>query len=125
MILGIGTDIVVISRIAGLLERRGARAIERVFTLQEARFCHSRGAPAASFAVRFAAKEAFYKAMGTGVGSGGSWTDVEVLSSASGAPELRLHSTAAASASARGVRRMHLSLSHTGEHALAFVVLEG
>jgi holo-[acyl-carrier protein] synthase len=124
MIIGIGTDIVSIARISSFLQRRGERALRRVFSDQEARYCLSRAAPAASFAGRFAAKEAFYKAMGTGIGAGGGWTEVEVVMQPSGAPELRLHGIAAAAGRARGVQKTHVSLSHTDELAIAFVVLE-
>jgi holo-[acyl-carrier protein] synthase len=125
MILGVGTDIVSIARVAGFLERRGERAIRRVFSDREASYCLARGSSAASFAARFAAKEAFTKAMTTGIGARARWTEVEVVNLANGAPELRLHGAAAENARARGVRRVHLSLSHTDGLALAFVVLEG
>ncbi|HEX2093160.1 MAG TPA: holo-ACP synthase [Longimicrobiaceae bacterium] len=125
MIVGIGMDLVQIGRVRELLERRGERALHRLFTPGEVARCRGGRSPAESFAARFAAKEAFFKALGTGWGRGGRWTEVEVVSAPSGAPSLRLHGTAAARAGARGVRRIHLTLTHTEGTAGACVVLEG
>ena len=125
MIVGVGVDLVRIDRVTGLLERHGARALARLFTPAEARRCHEGRHPPESFAARFAAKEAFFKALGTGWGRGGAWTDVEVVSAPSGAPSLRLSGAAAALAAERGVRHLHLSLTHSDDTAAAFVVLEG
>jgi holo-[acyl-carrier protein] synthase len=125
MIVGIGVDLASVSRVDGLLARRGDRALARLFTPAEARRCRERRHPPESFAARFAAKEAFFKALGTGWGRGGAWTEVEVVSAHSGAPSIRLSGTAAALAERRGVRSIHLSLTHTGDTAAAFVVLEG
>lgn len=125
MILGIGTDLVSIERISGILDRHGERAIHRLFSDAEVAYCRGRAIPDASFAARFAAKEAFFKAMGTGVGQGGRWTDVEVLRTSGGPPRIRLEGVAAARAAERGLRRIHLTLSHTDTDALAFVMLEG
>lgn len=125
MILGIGVDMVAIERIGALLERHGGRALERLFTPGEAGYCRGRAQAAASFAARFAAKEAFFKALGTGWAEGVAWRDVEVIAAGSGAPSLRLSGAAAERARALGVRRHHLSLTHTAELAAAYVVLEG
>ena len=125
MIAGIGIDLVDVPRFAELMERRGAAALRRFFTEGEAERCRqSRSAPE-SFAARFAAKEAFFKALGTGWGLGGRWTEVEVVSTASGAPSLCLSGRAAEVAAERGVRVVHVSLTHTDGTAGAFVVLEG
>jgi len=118
-------DLVQVRRVEELLERKGERALARLFTPAEAARCRSGRSPRESFAARFAAKEAFFKALGTGWGRGGSWTEAEVVSAPSGAPSLRLHGAAAALARAAGVKRVHLSLSHTDELAAAYVVLEG
>jgi holo-[acyl-carrier protein] synthase len=125
MIVGVGVDLVRIDRVAGLLERQGERARARLFTDAECRRCEEGRHPPESFAARFAAKEAFFKALGTGWGRGGSWTDVEVVSAPSGAPSIRLSGAAAALAEERGVRAIHLSLTHSDDTAAAFVVLEG
>jgi holo-[acyl-carrier protein] synthase len=125
VIAGIGVDLVSIPRLARLLERRGDAAIARFFTAAEAERCRASKSALESFAARFAAKEAFFKALGTGWGLGGRWTEVEVVSAPSGAPGLRLSGRAAEAAAERGVIRIHLSLTHTDDTAAAFVVLEG
>jgi holo-[acyl-carrier protein] synthase len=124
VIVGVGMDLVSVSRVARVLERRGERARERFFTAAEAARCGVARSPGESFAARFAAKEAFYKALGTGVGASGGWREVEVVSAPSGAPGLRLAGRAAEAAAERGVSRIHLSLTHTGDLAAAVVVLE-
>lgn len=124
MIAGIGTDLVSIARVADLLARRGDAALRRFFTPAEVARCMGARAPHESFAARFAAKEAFFKAMGTGWGLGGRWTEVEVVSAPSGAPSIRLSGRAAELAAERGIGRVHLSLTHSDEVAAAFVVLE-
>ena len=125
MIVGVGMDLVQVRRVDALLERKGERALARLFTPAEAARCRGGRSPRESFAARFAAKEAFFKALGTGWGRGGAWTEVEVVSAPSGAPSIRLHGAAAAAAGAAGVTRVHLSLTHTGDVAAACVVLEG
>jgi len=125
MIVGVGIDLVSIERVATLLERRGDRALRRLFTEAETLRCRESRHPAESFAARFAAKEAFFKALGTGVGPGGEWTEVEVESLPSGAPRMRLAGRAAEAAAARGVASIHLSLTHADESAAAVVILEG
>jgi holo-[acyl-carrier protein] synthase len=122
MICGIGVDLCPVSRVARMLERHPGRFEERVFTPAERAYCGSRGVPAQHYAARFAAKEAALKALGAPAGLG--WHDLEVATDG-GAPRLALHGPAAAAAAARGVGRAHLSLSHAGDTAIAFVVLEG
>ena len=124
MILGIGIDLVEVSRVAALVERHGGRALRRIFTPAEAAYCGAAGRPAESFAARFAAKEAFLKALGTGWAQGIGWTDVEVVSQESGAPTLRVAGEARRRLEAMGATRTHLSLTHTGTTAGAFVILE-
>lgn len=125
MILGIGIDLVEIARVEQVLARHGGRAHERLFTASEIAYCNSAGRPGQSYAARFAAKEAFFKAVRSGWGQGVAWTDVEVISAPSGAPELRLHGGAKRRAEALGARLLHLSLTHSHEVAAAFLVLEG
>jgi holo-[acyl-carrier protein] synthase len=122
MIRGVGVDLCPVSRVAQILARHPGRFEERVFTPAERAYCSTRGAPAQHYAVRFAAKEAALKALGVPAGFG--WHDLEVAADG-GAPRLALHGAVAAAAAARGVRRAHLSLSHAGDTAIAFVVLEG
>ena len=124
MIVGTGFDLVALSRFAAFLERRGERGYSRLFTNDECGYCLSHPDPTAFFAARFAAKEALYKALGTGMGSAGGWHDVEVVRLASGRPILMLHGRAASFAHDLQVRTIHLSLSHTAQTAGAFVILE-
>ena len=105
--------------------RRTPRFAERVFTAEERRYCDSRGVAAAQhYAARFAAKEAAFKALGTGWAGGIAWQDVEVVSQESGAPALRLSGGAREIYQRSGATRAHLSISHTTEHAIAQVILE-
>jgi holo-[acyl-carrier protein] synthase len=116
MIVGIGVDIVDVERFERALTRT-PRLIERLFTPAE------RDNTMSSLAARFAAKEAFIKAMG---GSGkSSWHEMEVVSAASRAPRLTLTGSAATLAASNGVTNLQLSLSHDGGKAIAFVVAEG
>jgi holo-[acyl-carrier protein] synthase len=122
MILGIGVDLAEIGRIRAAVEnpRTGERFRARVFTPAEIAYCARRRSGHESFAARFAAKEAVMKALGHAVG----WREIEVVRG-TGAPAIRLHGRAAASAAQLGIRRIHLSLSHTAELAIAYVVAEG
>jgi holo-[acyl-carrier protein] synthase len=121
MILGVGVDITEVSRICTALEnpRTGDRFRRRVFTSDEIAYCVRRRNGHESFAARFAAKEAMMKALGRAVG----WREIEVVRGG-GAPTIRLHGRAHACAEGLGIRRIHLSLSHTGELAIAYVVAE-
>ena len=115
MIVGIGVDIVEISRLESALRRTPGLG-SRLFTEGE------RGRPAASLAACFAAKEAVAKVLAAPPGL--RWADVEVVHDAAGRPGLQASGTVAAAASALGVRRWHLSLSHDGGMSVAMVVAE-
>ena len=106
--------------------KRTPRFVERVFTVRERAYCDARGVSVAAqhYAARFAAKEATFKALGTGWAGGLAWHDAEVVSQDSGAPALILHGRALELFRAFGATRAHLSLSHTTEHAVAQVILE-
>lgn len=121
MILGIGIDLVDIGRIRAALEnpRTGNRFRERVFTVGEIDYCERRRQRFESYAARFAAKEAMIKALGCAC----DWRDIEVVRE-DAAPLLQLHGRTAERAAARGIARVHLSLSHSESHATAFVVAE-
>lgn len=127
MIVGIGSDLCDIRRIAGSLERFGERFTHRIYTEGERAKAASRADPAPTYARRFAAKEATAKALGVGI-SGLSWTDIEVGNDARGAPALRLHGGAAerlAAITPGGCEaRLHLSLTDDPPYAIAFVVIE-
>lgn len=127
MILGIGVDVCEVERIRRALERpTGTRFRARVFTAGECRYCEARGRGRfASYAARFAAKEAGMKALGTGWARGITWHDFEVRRQPGAAPALALHGRAALLARRRGMTRWHLALSHTALGAVATVVVEG
>jgi len=124
MIHGIGVDVVEISRIRRALKRRGERFIRRIFTEEEASYCMRKSDPAPSFAVRFAAKEAFFKALGTGQRSGIRWREVGVTNDRSGRPSLHINRDRQALMDAEGIARVFLSLTHDGNAAVAHVILE-
>jgi holo-[acyl-carrier protein] synthase len=124
MILGTGVDIVAVDRVRGILQRQKARFVERVFTPGEQGYCNTHRDPAPHYAVRFAAKEALLKALGTGWSNGIRWIDVEVQREEGKAPVIRIHGQAARIAARMQVRAIHASLSHSEENAVATVVLE-
>lgn len=95
MILGIGVDLVRISRMKHVLEKWGDRFIKRVFTPGEIEICLKRAFPPSAFALRFAAKEAFTKAVGLGMTQGMIWQDIEVFNDQRGKPGLRVHGRSA------------------------------
>lgn len=123
MIVGIGVDLIEVARIHSAVNhpRTGERFVHRVFTEEEIAYCLARKRSAESFAARFAAKEATFKALGCLL----PWRDVEVLRQARQAPRLALHGRAQQRAAQLGIRRLHLSLTHTETWALAWVVAEG
>ncbi len=123
-IKGIGTDIIEIKRIEKSVEKWGDRFLFRIFSSREIAYARSKQAFfASSLAARFAAKEAVLKALGTGL-SGSNWQEIEITSY-NGVPGVVLKGAVKARADALGIGRVHLSLSHCGEYALAFVVAEG
>ncbi len=123
MILGLGLDVVELSRMLRSWERFGMRLADRLLHPDEKSALR---APEARFlASRFAAKEAAAKALGTGFANGVNLHDISVRSLATGRPELVLHGGAARRASDMGVVRMHLSLTHGRETVAAVVILEG
>jgi holo-[acyl-carrier protein] synthase len=125
MIVGIGTDIVSIERIAGVLERHGERFVNRVLTPDERARYHRTKLKASHLAKRWAAKEAFAKAIGTGIHAPFTWQSVTVTRDPKGAPGLEPAPGMAAYLRERGVKRSHLTLTDDAGVAVAFVVLEG
>lgn len=122
MIDGIGVDNVKVSRIALTLETYGERFERKIFTEEEIRYCrYTPRRSAERYAARFAAKEAFAKAIGTGVRMGFRWREVSVAKERSGRPRLHLEGEMLRR---YGDLRLHISLSHTDEMAIAMVVLE-
>jgi holo-[acyl-carrier protein] synthase len=125
MIVGTGIDIVEVRRVAAALDRFGERFMRRLFTAAEIRYCESKANRAERYAARFAAKEAGLKAIGTGWRAGISWRELEVCREPGGRPTLVFTGRAGEIAARLGTKRAFLSLSHTAEHAVAQVILEG
>ena len=121
---GIGIDVVQVERIRGSLERFGARFEARVFTPSELEYCRRHKDPLPHLAARFAAKEAVFKAIGTGLSNGVGWKDAEVLQPGGQQPQLRLDGKAAEVFRALGAHRSHLTLAHDAGVAVACVVIE-
>jgi len=117
-----GTDIVEVSRIKKAIEASD-RFRNKVFTENEIIYCESRKAKYQSYAVRFAAKEAFLKALGTGWANGIRWSDIEILNDASGKPFVSLYSVAKDIFDTNNYQKVCVSLSHTKDTAIASVII--
>lgn len=124
MIIGTGVDIVEIERLRKIIDRLKDRFIVRVFTAGEQKFCRNHRNPLPHFAARFAAKEAVFKALGTGWAKGVTWLDVDVRREGQDAPTIVLHGEAQRLSASKGVHKVHLSLSHSEQWAVAMVILE-
>jgi holo-[acyl-carrier protein] synthase len=125
MILGTGVDLAEVNRIRHSVERFGDRFVHRIYTDREIAYVERKANRFERYAARFAAKEAGMKALGTGWRRGIQWKDFEVVNLPSGRPTLLLHGEAEAIASRAGVKSVHLSLTHTAENGLAYVIFEG
>ena len=121
-VLGIGTDITEVLRIAQMIERHGELFIGRVYTQAEIDYCRARTMATQHFAGRWAAKEAVLKALGTGWRRGVSWRDVEVTNGAAGRPVATLRGGTAEMAERMGIRCILVSISHCRSHATAYAV---
>lgn len=124
-VIGIGIDLVECKRIQHSLDRFGERFLNRVFTQGEIEYSNSMKFPARHLAARFAAKEAVSKAFGTGIGKAMGWRDIDVRKKESGEPYVVFSGQADGLARARGMKSVFITLSHTDEHAMACVVLQG
>jgi holo-[acyl-carrier protein] synthase len=124
MIYGIGVDIVKIERFERALERWGHRLRERVFTPQELSICQSKAYPGRHFALRFAAKEAFLKALGIGMFQGVAWNEIEIVNDPLGRPRMNLEGAAQRICQAKGIQGIFVSISHEQDYGVAEVVLE-
>lgn len=124
MIIGLGLDIAEIDRIAAAIERHGAPILERLYTPREVAYCESRKNKFERYAARFAAKEAAMKALGTGWRRGVRWRDIEVANAPGGKPSLHLEGVARQIAERLGVKTISLSITHSGNLALAEVIFE-
>ena len=127
MIVSTGVDLAEVERIQAALEdpRIGERFRARVFTADEIAYCEKKQrGKYESYAGRFAAKEAVMKALGRGWGAKVRWLDIEVVRARSGKPDIALHDKTARLAADLGIRRWVLSITHTKEHGLAFVIAQ-
>jgi len=124
MIVGIGIDLVEISRLERAMARHPDRLVQRVFTETEQRECTNRHRPAMHYAARFAAKEAFLKAVGLGLRAGMRWKDIGVVHAPNGKPTLVVRGQAAERMRVLGAAHALVSLTHTDNHAGAVVILE-
>jgi holo-[acyl-carrier protein] synthase len=125
MIIGIGIDTVSISRMEKLIHARGERFLHKIFSENEIGEGMKRHKNAPYFAARFAAREAFVKALGTGFARGVSFRDITVGKGDRGRPELSFSSRTEVLLKARGIERCHVSITHDGDCAQAIVILEG
>lgn len=121
---GVGIDLIRVDRLANSLTRWGERFTSRVFTSSELAACGQRKKQATCLATRFAAKEAFVKALGRGMRSPVLWTDIEVQNNDLGKPEICLSPRALAFCRELGIQSWHLSLTDDGDYGAAVVVLE-
>jgi holo-[acyl-carrier protein] synthase len=125
MIAGVGIDVVHVERVQDLLRAKGDRALRRLFTDGEQRYCATKAHPERHYAVRLAAKEAAFKALsGTDDARGIGWREIEVRTGTHGRPELLLHGRAARRAAELQVASLWISLTHDHTTAAAVVVLE-
>ena len=124
MIHGIGTDIVEINRIRKILVKHKESFLIRVFTENELKEGEKRKNSAAYFAGRWAAKEAFSKALGTGIGEKCSWTEIEISNKKHGNPVCHISGNAKKTAEKMGILKTHISISHEQEYACSTIILE-
>jgi len=124
-ILGIGVDLVKTSRIEEITRRWAKSFLNRIFTENEQEICLEMSRPSVHFSGRFAIKEAFLKALGTGLRHGFRWREIETLRGESGQPEVRLYGRVQEHADSLGVRDIFSSISHDHDYAIAQIVLQG
>jgi holo-[acyl-carrier protein] synthase len=124
MIVGLGVDITEVDRIEAAITRHGRPFLDRVFTPAEITYCQKHRNHAERFAGRFAAKEAAMKALGTGWRRGVRWVDIEVVREPSGKPTLKLSGESREIAARLGVTHIALTITHSGNTALAQVIFE-
>ena len=124
-VIGVGIDVVAVSRVESLLARHGDRAMQRLFTPNEQAYARGMASPGLHLAARVAAKEAAYKALsGDELARGIGWRDIEVERLSDGRPILRFHGKARERFKQLGAKQSHISLTHSGGVAAAVVILE-
>ncbi len=124
MIQGIGIDIIEIERIKEAINKGGERFVRRVFTNLEINYCNKKRLKYQHFAVRFAAKEAVFKALGTGWQKGVRWVDVEIVNDKLGKPMINLFGKTKELAEKMKIKRIYISLSHSANYAIAQIIFE-
>lgn len=124
MIVGIGSDIARVARFTRAVERHGPRFAQRILGTDEYAIWQQKGEPVAYLAKRFAAKEAFVKALGLGLRGGMQWGDIQVVNDPLGKPFLQLSHEAKRLMQASSATTSHITLSDEAEYAVAFVILE-
>jgi holo-[acyl-carrier protein] synthase len=124
MIQGIGIDLVENERIEKIIGKWGQKFLQRVFSEGEINYCGRHIQASLHYGARFAAKEAFLKALGIGLGMGVKLREIEVVHDDHGKPDLSLHGEANLQIEKREIKRIHLSLTHTKNYATAIVLLE-
>ncbi len=122
--VGLGVDIVGVEEFSRIVEKRGQRLLDRLFTPAERDHCEGKQSRIESYTARFAAKEAYLKAIGQGLRGGMSWKEIEVINDELGKPKLNISGKAREIANRTGVNRLNLSLSHSDGFAIAVVFLE-
>jgi holo-[acyl-carrier protein] synthase len=125
MIVGLGIDISEVNRIREAIERRGEAFLKRIYTPSEIAYCKKYRDPYERYAARFAAKEAAMKALGTGWRRGVRWVDIEVARMPSGQPRINFYGETEKIAASLGVKRILLTITHSGNIAMAQVIFEG
>jgi len=123
IIKGIGVDIIDVARIKKMVEKN-KRFVEKVFTPTEIHYCRDKYRQEVHFAGRFAAKEAFLKAMGTGLRGAMAWTDISVANNELGKPAITLAGETLENFKQNKFQTIHVSISHTREYAVAFVIIQ-
>ncbi len=122
-LVGIGIDVVEVSRIRSSMDEFGVKFLARIFTKRERDYCERQKMPEMHYAARFAAKEAISKAFGTGIGKDVSWLDMEIIKKSSGEPEVQLSGAAALKAKEVKAGQVMVSLTHSKDYAAANAVI--
>ena len=125
MIIGVGCDIVAFERISRVLEKHDILFLERIFSPEERAAIETKKNSGPYLAGRWAAKESVAKAFGTGIGASAAFNEISIVNNPSGQPVVTLSGTAENTARALGVERIHLSISHDTDYAVAMAILEG
>ena len=124
MIIGIGIDLVDVRRMEGIIFRWQDKFLKRIFTEKEISYCNNKKNPAQRFATRYAAKEAFIKALYPKGTEGINFRDIEI-SVKDNRPAVNMYDRVKKHVEAKGIKHIHLMLSHDGNYGIANVVLEG